>query len=55
MKIYYNIPLENDIKDIKLSKSKIYDDVLVGALIPKIQLFFNWKKKNRSINPNEEV
>ena len=34
----YDIPsFENYIKDTKISKSKIYEDILVKALIPKIQ------------------
>ena len=54
-------PLENVIKDSKMSKSGIHDVVLVGGStkIPKIQQmvqeFFNGKEPNRSINPDEAV
>ena len=54
-------PLENAIKDAKISKNAIHDVVLVGGStrIPKIQQlvqeFFNGKELNRSINPDEAV
>lgn len=54
-------PLENSLKDAKLSKSDIHDIVLVGgsSRIPKVcqmvQEFFNGKELNRSINPDEAV
>ena len=54
-------PLENVIKDAKMSKSQVHDVVLVGGStrIPKIQClikeFFNGKKLNKSINPDEAV
>jgi len=54
-------PLENVIKDAKMSKSQVHDVVLVGGStrIPKIQYlikeFFNGKKLNKSINPDEAV
>lgn len=54
-------PLENVLKDSKLSKSEIHDVVLVGGStrIPKIiqmvSEFFNGKEPNRSINPDEAV
>ena len=54
-------PLENVIKDGKLSKSQIDEVVLVGGStrIPKIQQmvqdFFNGKEPNKSINPDEAV
>jgi len=54
-------PLENVIKDAKMSKSDIHDVVLVGGStrIPKIQQmvqeFFNGKEPNKSINPDEAV
>ena len=54
-------PLENVIKDGKISKSQIDEVVLVGGStrIPKIQSmvqgFFNGKEPNKSINPDEAV
>ena len=54
-------PLENVLKDSKLSKSEIHEVVLVGGStrIPKIvsmvQEFFNGKEPNKSINPDEAV
>ena len=54
-------PLENVLKDGKLSKSEINEVVLVGGStrIPKIvsmvQEFFNGKEPNKSINPDEAV
>ena len=54
------LPLDNVIKDSKLSKGEIHDIVLVGgsSRIPKIiqmvQEYFN-KEPNRSINPDEAV
>ena len=54
-------PLENVIKDAKMSKSQVHDVVLVGGStrIPKIQQmvqeFFNGKEPNKSINPDEAV
>ena len=55
------LPLENVIKDAKMSKNAIYDVVLVGgsSRIPKIQQmiqkFFNGKKLNKNIDPDEAV
>ena len=54
-------PLENVIKDGKMSKSQIDEVVLVGGStrIPKIQQmvqeFFNGKEPNKGINPDEAV
>jgi heat shock protein 1/8 len=54
-------PLDNVIKDSKLSKNEIHDIVLVGGStrIPKIvqmvQEYFNGKEPNKSINPDEAV
>ena len=54
-------PLENVIKDAKISKSQVHDVVLVGGStrIPKVQQmvqeFFNGKEPNKSINPDEAV
>ena len=54
-------PLENVLKDAKMSKSQIDEVVLVGGStrIPKIQSmvqeFFNGKEPNKSINPDEAV
>ncbi|XP_050353498.1 heat shock protein 68-like [Nymphalis io] len=54
-------PVEKALKDAKLSKNSINDIVLVGGStrIPKIQSllqnFFNGKKLNLSINPDEAV
>lgn len=54
-------PVEQVLKDSKLSKSEIDEIVLVGGStrIPKIQelltLFFNGKELNKSINPDEAV
>lgn len=53
-------PLDNVLRDSKLSKSEIHDVVLVGGStrIPKIQQmvqdYFN-KEPNKSINPDEAV
>lgn len=55
------IPLENALKDAKLSKNEIHEVVLVGGStrIPKVcQLvkeYFNGKEPNKSINPDEAV
>ena len=54
-------PVEQVLKDSKLSKSEIDEIVLVGGTtrIPKIQellsSFFNGKELNKSINPDEAV
>ena len=54
-------PLENVLKDAKMSKSQIDEVVLVGGStrIPKIQQmvqeFFNGKEPNKGINPDEAV
>ena len=54
-------PLENVLKDAKMSKSEVNEVVLVGGStrIPKIvsmvQEFFNGKEPNKSINPDEAV
>ena len=54
-------PLDNVLKDSKLSKGEIHDVVLVGGStrIPKIcqmvQEYFNGKEPNKSINPDEAV
>ena len=54
-------PVEQVIKDSKISKSHIHEIVLVGGStrIPKIQTqltdFFNGKSLNKSINPDEAV
>ena len=54
-------PVEQVLKDAKISKSDINEIVLVGGStrIPKIQellsSFFNGKKLNNSINPDEAV
>ena len=54
-------PLENVLKDGKMSKSQIHEVVLVGGStrIPKIQQmvqeFFNGKDPIKSINPDEAV
>ena len=54
-------PLENVLKDAKMSKSQIDEVVLVGGStrIPKIQSmvqeFFNGKEPNKGINPDEAV
>ena len=54
-------PVEKVLQDAKFDKSHIHDIVLVGgsSRIPKIQellqSFFNGKKLNRSINPDEAV
>lgn len=54
-------PVEKALKDAKLDKSSIHDIVLVGGStrIPKVQsllfAFFNGKKLNLSINPDEAV
>ena len=54
-------PVEQVLKDSKISKSQIHEVVLVGGStrIPKIQNqltdFFNGKSLNKSINPDEAV
>lgn len=54
-------PVEKALKDAKLDKKSIHDIVLVGGStrIPKVQSllqnFFNGKKLNLSINPDEAV
>jgi heat shock protein 1/8 len=54
-------PVEKVLKDSSLSKSQIDEIVLVGGStrIPKVQelltIFFNGKKLNNSINPDEAV
>jgi L1 cell adhesion molecule like protein len=54
-------PLDNVLKDAKMSKSDVHDVVLVGGStrIPKViamvQEYFNGKEPNRSINPDEAV
>jgi len=54
-------PVEKSLRDAKIDKSKIDEIVLVGGStrIPKIQSllenFFNGKKLNKSINPDEAV
>ena len=54
-------PVEKVIRDAKMSKSEIHEVVLVGGStrVPKIQSllsdFFNGKKLNHSINPDEAV
>ncbi|XP_068623473.1 heat shock protein 68-like [Battus philenor] len=54
-------PVEKALKDAKMDKNSIHDIVLVGGStrIPKIQSllqnFFNGKKLNLSINPDEAV
>jgi L1 cell adhesion molecule like protein len=54
-------PLDNVLKDSKLSKGEIHDVVLVGGStrIPKVvsmvQEYFNGKEPNKSINPDEAV
>jgi heat shock protein 1/8 len=54
-------PLDNVLKDAKMSKSEVNEVVLVGGStrIPKIiqmvQEYFNGKEPNRSINPDEAV
>ena len=54
-------PVEKALKDAKLDKSKIHEVVLVGGStrIPKVQQlledFFNGKKLNKTINPDEAV
>lgn len=54
-------PIEQVLQDAKMSKSDINEIVLVGGTtrIPKIQQllseFFNGKKLNKSINPDEAV
>ena len=54
-------PVEQVLKDSKISKSQIHEVVLVGGStrIPKIQNqltdFFNGKALNKSINPDEAV
>ena len=54
-------PVEKALKDAKLEKSEIHEVVLVGGStrIPKVQQlledFFNGKKLNKTINPDEAV
>lgn len=54
-------PVENVLRDAKVSKSQVDEIVLVGGStrIPKIQEllsnFFNGKKLNKSVNPDEAV
>jgi L1 cell adhesion molecule like protein len=54
-------PVDNCLKDAKMSKSDVHDVVLVGGStrIPKIISlvtdYFNGKEPNRSINPDEAV
>lgn len=54
-------PLDNVLRDSKMSKSDIHDVVLVGGStrIPKIAQmvteYFNGKEPNKSINPDEAV
>ncbi|XP_028166694.1 heat shock protein 68-like [Ostrinia furnacalis] len=54
-------PVEKALKDAKMDKTSIHDIVLVGGStrIPKVQSllqnFFNGKKLNLSINPDEAV
>ena len=54
-------PIERSLRDAKLNKSSIHEIVLVGGStrIPKVQKllqdFFNGKKLNKSINPDEAV
>ncbi|XP_056672103.1 heat shock cognate 71 kDa protein-like [Monodelphis domestica] len=54
-------PVEKALRDAKLDKSQILDIILVGGSthIPKIQNllqdFFNGKKLNKTINPDETV
>ncbi|KAA0191579.1 Heat shock protein 70B-3 [Hyalella azteca] len=55
------VPVEKSLRDAKMDKGHIHDIVLVGGStrIPKIQKllqdFFNGKKLNKSINPDEAV
>ena len=55
------IPIENALKDAKMSKSEIDDIILVGSSsrIPKIQEmiqeFFNGKELNKGLNPEEAI
>jgi len=54
-------PVEQVLKDAKMSKNEVHDIVLVGGStrIPKIQQllsdFFNGKELNKSLNPDECV
>jgi len=56
-------PVEKSLRDAKVDKSGIHDIVLVGGStcipIPKVQKllqdFFNGRKLNKSINPDEAV
>ena len=54
-------PVEQVLKDAKMSKSQVHEIVLVGGStrIPKVQQllreFFNGKELNQSINPDEAV
>jgi L1 cell adhesion molecule like protein len=54
-------PVENALRDAKMSKSEINEVILVGGStrIPKVQKllqdFFNGKELNKSINPDEAV
>jgi len=55
------VPVEQVLKDSKLSKTQIHEIVLVGGStrIPKVQQllseFFNGKQLNKEINPDEAV
>ncbi|XP_072494078.1 heat shock cognate 71 kDa protein-like [Notamacropus eugenii] len=59
--LYEVDPVEKALRDANLDKSQILDIILVGGStqIPKIQKllqdFFNCKKLNKSINPDEAV
>lgn len=54
-------PVENALRDAKMSKGDIHEVILVGGStrIPKVQKllqdFFNGKELNKSINPDEAV
>ncbi|CAF1024188.1 unnamed protein product [Didymodactylos carnosus] len=54
-------PIERALHDSKLDKASINEIVLVGGStrIPKVQEilenFFNGKKLNQSVNPNESI
>jgi L1 cell adhesion molecule like protein len=54
-------PVEQVLRDSKMSKSQIHEIILVGGStrIPKIQQllqdFFNGKQLNNSVNPDEVV
>ncbi|CAF3013578.1 unnamed protein product [Rotaria sp. Silwood2] len=55
------VPVENALRDAKMSKTSIHEIVLVGGStrIPKVQKilqdFFKGKELNKSINPDEAV